>query len=58
MRASVHVKVPNLAKDENHFRALADKYHLDIRGTDGEHSESKGGVYDVSNKRRLGFSEA
>lgn len=26
-------------------------------GIDGEHSESKGGVYDLSNKRRLGLTE-
>jgi len=28
-----------------------------LRGIHGEHSESEGGVYDVSNKRRLGYSE-
>lgn len=26
-------------------------------GIHGEHSESKGGVYDISNKRRLGLTE-
>lgn len=26
-------------------------------GTDGENTASKGGVYDISNKRRLGLSE-
>ena len=26
-------------------------------GTSGEHTESVGGVWDVSNKRRLGYSE-
>ena len=26
-------------------------------GVHGEHSESKGGVYDISNKRRLGLTE-
>ena len=26
-------------------------------GIHGEHSESKGGVYDISNKRRMGLSE-
>ena len=26
-------------------------------GVHGEHSESKGGVYDISNKRRMGLSE-
>ncbi|XP_043583609.1 arginine kinase-like [Bombus pyrosoma] len=28
-----------------------------IRGTKGEHTESEGGIYDISNKRRLGLTE-
>ena len=28
-----------------------------LTGIDGEHTESKGGVYDISNKRRLGLTE-
>lgn len=28
-----------------------------MRGIHGEHSESEGGVYDISNKQRLGISE-
>ncbi len=28
-----------------------------VRGTSGEHTESVGGVYDISNKRRLGLTE-
>lgn len=28
-----------------------------LTGTDGENTENKGGVYDISNKRRLGLSE-
>lgn len=31
--------------------------NLQIRGIHGEHSESAGGVYDVSNKRRMGLTE-
>ena len=57
MRASVHIKLPNLAKKMDEFQAIADKYYVQIRGIDGEHSQSKGGVYDISNKRRLGVSE-
>ncbi len=57
MRASVHIKVPNLAKDMEKFKAITDKYHLQIRGIHGEHSESEGGVYDISNRRRLGITE-
>lgn len=39
------------------FKQIAEKYHLQIRGAAGEHSESKEGIYDLSNKRRLGLSE-
>lgn len=28
-----------------------------VRGTAGEHTESVGGVYDISNKRRMGLTE-
>ncbi len=57
MRASVHIALPKLAEDMNAFRAITDKYHLQIRGIHGEHSESEGGVYDISNRRRLGITE-
>jgi len=57
MRASVHIALPNLAKDMEAFKAIADQYHLQIRGIHGEHSESEGGVYDISNRRRLGITE-
>jgi len=57
MRASVHIALPELAKDMEAFKAITDKYHLQIRGIHGEHSESEGGVYDISNRRRLGITE-
>lgn len=57
IRASVHIKVPKLAKDYAKLEAVAGKYNLQVRGTSGEHSESIGGVYDISNKRRLGLTE-
>ena len=31
--------------------------HFVSAGIHGEHSESEGGVYDLSNKRRLGLTE-
>jgi creatine kinase/arginine kinase len=43
--------------DMNTFKAITDKHHLQIRGIHGEHSESEGGIYDISNKRRLGVTE-
>lgn len=57
MRASVHIKLPKVSKDMDNFKDIADKYFLQIRGIHGEHSQSEGGVYDISNKRRLGVSE-
>ena len=57
MRASVHIKLPKLAADMETFQKIADTYHLQIRGIHGEHSESEGGVYDISNRRRLGVTE-
>ncbi len=57
MRASVHIVLPKLAEDMDVFKAITDKYHLQIRGIHGEHSESEGGVYDISNRRRLGITE-
>ena len=57
MRASVHIKLPKLAADMAQFKSIADQYYLQIRGIHGEHSESEGGVYDISNRRRLGISE-
>ena len=57
MRASVHIKVPNLSQDYARFEEITNKYYLQIRGINGEHSQSVGGVYDISNKRRLGVTE-
>jgi len=57
LRASVHVRVPMLSKDPQVLKDICAKYNLQPRGVHGEHSESKGGVYDISNKRRLGLTE-
>lgn len=57
MRASVHIKLPKLAQNMSKFQAICDKYYLQIRGKDGEHSKSQDGIFDISNKRRLGVSE-
>jgi len=56
VRASVHIALPLLAKSPV-FKEESDKMGLQIRGIHGEHSESEGGVYDVSNKARLGVTE-
>ncbi len=56
MRASVHVRLPLLAKT-GELPLLCEQLRLQPRGVDGEHSDSAGGVYDISNKERLGKSE-
>lgn len=40
IRASVHIKVPKLAKDYNKLEEVAGKYNLQVRGTTGEHTEA------------------
>merc|ERR1712072_1580000 len=57
MRASVHIKLPKLIADKGTFNAVADEYEVQIRGIHGEHTETNDGVFDISNKRRLGKSE-
>ena len=57
MRASVHIKLPKLAKHKDQFQAIADKYYVQIRGAHGEHTETDDGVFDISNLRRLGRNE-
>lgn len=58
IRASVHIKLPLLSKDLTMFEAVAKAFNLQVRGSAGEHSEAVGGIYDVSNNRRLGLTEA
>jgi len=57
MRASVHIKLPCLGENMAQFKAITEAHHLQIRGIHGEHSESEGHVYDISNRRRLGVTE-
>jgi len=58
LRASVHIHLPNLGQDKKAFQAIADKYFVQIRGAHGEHTETNDHIYDISNIRRLGRSEA
>lgn len=56
IRASVHIKLPKLSKRDD-FKEICEKLNLQARGVHGEHSKSEGGVYDISNKNRLGITE-
>jgi creatine kinase/arginine kinase len=57
LRASVHIRLPKLMKNKDKFNAIADKYYVQIRGIHGEHTETNDGVFDISNRRRLGRAE-
>jgi len=57
LRASVHIKLPKLSANKAQFQEIADKYYVQIRGAHGEHTETNDGVFDISNRRRLGRSE-
>ncbi|XP_071517411.1 uncharacterized protein [Panulirus ornatus] len=57
IRASVHIRVPHLGSDRRLLEDTADQFHLQVRGTSGEHSEAKDFVFDISNRRRLGLTE-
>jgi len=57
LRASVHINLPKLMKAKDLHQSIADKYHVQIRGIHGEHTETDDGVFDISNLRRLGRNE-
>lgn len=57
LRASVHIHLPKLMKNKSLMESIADKYHVQIRGIHGEHTETDDGVFDISNLRRLGRNE-
>lgn len=57
IRASVHIQLPKLATDFSKLEEVANQYNLQVRGSKGEHSDTDDGIYDISNKRRLGLTE-
>ena len=57
LRASVHINLPKLMRNKELHQSIADKYHVQIRGIHGEHTETDDGTFDISNRRRLGRSE-
>jgi len=56
LRASVHVKLPLLGKVAG-FDKYAKGLGLQVRGQGGEKDYAYTGVFDVSNRHRLGYSE-
>ncbi|CDW60067.1 CWC25 and ATP-gua Ptrans and ATP-gua PtransN doma in containing protein [Trichuris trichiura] len=56
IRASVHIKLPLMSARAD-FKEICSKMNLQVRGIHGEHSESEGGIHDISNSRRMGITE-
>jgi creatine kinase len=56
VRASVHVKLPKTA-ESGKLNEICASLDLQPRGVHGEHTKSVGGVYDISNKIRIGRTE-
>jgi len=56
LRAGVHMRLPLLSRDRR-FDSILDSLRLQKRGTGGVDTEATGGVFDVSNSDRLGYSE-
>ncbi len=56
MRAGVHIRLKKLEKNPSLLKHLVNQYHLQIRGTGGEKTSVEKGVFDISNKQRLGVS--
>merc|ERR1719384_1026347 len=56
LRAGVHVKLPLLSKDKR-FDDILEAQRLQKRGTGGVDTAATGGIFDISNSDRLGYSE-
>jgi len=56
LRGGVHVKLAKMATHPQ-FDAILTKLRLQKRGTGGVDTAAEGGVFDISNADRLGFSE-
>ena len=58
MRASVHIHLPGWKKrGKAEFQVRCEELGLQARSTNGECGSQTDAVFDISNKRRLGFSE-
>ncbi len=55
MRAGVHIRLRKLEKKQALLKRLVNRYNLQIRGTGGEKTLVDQGIFDISNKQRLGI---
>ena len=57
MRAGVHILLPKLFNHQQKLYDAAGILNLQVRGTQGEKTAVKSGIFDISNSRRLGITE-
>lgn len=57
MRAGVHIQLKRLNEERSVLTSITQKHGLQIRGTSGEKTEVENGVFDISNRQRLGITE-
>nr|CCA27873.1 creatine kinase putative [Albugo laibachii Nc14] len=57
LRASMFVRLEKLGTDPHALEEVCKVYGLQPRGSAGEHSAAVGGMWDISNKARIGKSE-
>merc|ERR1711981_1294521 len=57
VRCGVHVKIPLVSAKTDEFKTILKKMRLQKRGAGGVDCEAEGGIYDISNADRIGFSE-
>lgn len=58
MRAGVHIRLEKLGQKKERLLDLTRSFNLQIRGTGGEKTAVESAVFDISNRQRLGVSEA
>jgi len=56
LRAGVHIKIPLISQHEK-FGDILKKLRLQKRGAGGVDTKAEGGLFDISNADRIGFSE-
>ena len=57
MRAGVHIRLKKLEENQDLLNNLVGQYQLQVRGTGGEKTSVEKGIFDISNKQRLGIPE-
>ncbi len=57
MRAGVHIRLDQLKNNIQLLNTITRMHNLQIRGTKGEKTTVEDGVFDISNRQRLGITE-